>query len=221
MNKQSVLIFKLPELFNILNELKSHLNFAIHLFVEKDKLLEFKKTNTGSYLILTDSENEIKERVKTLGKKITEDYEGKRPIFIGILNGCYVFMADLLREVKLDVEVDFVKIRSYEGDSSTGTIKFRKDISADIDGRDIIIVEDIIDSGFTINFLVNRLRNSGPKSVAVASILFKKEVAKLDFEVDYIGFEIPPEFVVGYGLDYDEKYRHLKDVMVLEPKDLD
>ena len=130
-------------------------------------------------------------------------------------------MADLLREVKLDVEVDFVKIRSYEGDSSTGTIKFRKDISADIDGRDIIIVEDIIDSGFTINFLVNRLRNSGPKSVAVASILFKKEVAKLDFEVDYIGFEIPPEFVVGYGLDYDEKYRHLKDVMVLEPKDLD
>ena len=92
------------------------------------------------------SENEIKERVKTLGKKITKDYEGKRPIFIGILNGCYVFMADLLREVKLDVEVDFVKIRSYEGDSSTGTIKFRKDISADIDGRHIIIVEDIIDS---------------------------------------------------------------------------
>ena len=85
------------------------------------------------------SENEIKERVKALGKKITEDYEGKRPIFIGILNGCYVFMADLLREVRLDVEVDFVKIRSYEGDSSTGTIKFRKDISADIDGRDIII----------------------------------------------------------------------------------
>ena len=167
------------------------------------------------------SENEIKERVKTLGKKITKDYEGKRPIFIGILNGCYVFMADLLREVELDVEVDFVKIRSYEGDSSSGTIKFRKDISADIDGRDIIIVEDIIDSGFTINFLVNRLRNSGPKTVAVASILFKKEVAKLDFEVDYIGFEIPPEFVVGYGLDYDEKYRHLKDVMVLESKDLD
>ena len=167
------------------------------------------------------SENEIKDRVKKLGKKITKDYEGKKPIFIGILNGCYVFMADLLREVKLDVEVDFVKIRSYEGDSSTGTIKFRKDISADIDGRDIIIVEDIIDSGFTINFLVKRLRNSGPKSVAVASILFKKEVAKLDFEVDYVGFEIPPEFVVGYGLDYDEKYRHLKDVMVMEPKDID
>ena len=167
------------------------------------------------------SENEIKDRVKKLGKKITKDYEGKKPIFIGILNGCYVFMADLLREVELDVEVDFVKIRSYEGDSSTGTIKFRKDISADIDGRDIIIVEDIIDSGFTINFLVKRLRNSGPKSVAVASILFKKEVAKLDFEVDYVGFEIPPEFVVGYGLDYDEKYRHLKDVMVMEPKDID
>ena len=166
------------------------------------------------------SESEIKKRVKALANKINEDYKGKKPIFVGILNGCYVFMADLLREIDLDIEIDFVKIRSYEGDSSTGTIKFRKDISADIDGRDIIIVEDIIDSGFTINFLVNRLRNSGPKSVSVATILFKKEVAKLDFEVDYVGFEIPPEFVVGYGLDYDEKYRQLKDVMVMEPEDI-
>ncbi len=166
------------------------------------------------------SESEIKKRVKVLANKINEDYKGKNPIFIGILNGCYVFMADLLREIELDVEVDFVKIRSYEGDSSTGTIKFRKDISADINGRDIIIVEDIIDSGFTMNFLVNRLRNSGPKSVAVATALFKNEVAKLDFDVDYVGFEIPPEFVVGYGLDYNEKYRHLKDVMVMEPEDI-
>ena len=166
------------------------------------------------------SESEIKKRVKVLANKINEDYKGKNPIFIGILNVCYVFMADLLREIELDVEVDFVKIRSYEGDSSTGTIKFRKDISADINGRDIIIVEDIIDSGFTINFLVNRLRNSGPKSVAVATALFKNEVAKLDFDVDYVGFEIPPEFVVGYGLDYNEKYRHLKDVMVMEPEDI-
>jgi len=166
------------------------------------------------------SESKIKKRVKTLADRINEDYKGKKPIFIGILNGCYVFMADLLREITLDIEVDFVKIRSYEGDSSTGTIKLRKDISADINGRDVIIVEDIIDSGFTINFLVNRLRNSGPKSVSVATILFKKEVAKLDFEVDYVGFEIPPEFVVGYGLDYDEKYRQLKDVMVMEPEDI-
>ena len=166
------------------------------------------------------SESEIKKRVKVLANKINEDYKGKNPIFIGILNGCYVFMDDLLSEIELDVEVDFVKIRSYEGDSSTGTIKFRKDISADINGRDIIIVEDIIDSGFTINFLVNRLRNSGPKSVAVATALFKNEVAKLDFDVDYVGFEIPPEFLVVYGLDYNEKYRHLKDVMVMEPEDI-
>ena len=165
------------------------------------------------------SEAEIKKRVKTLAKRISKDYKGKSPIFIGILNGCYVFMADLLREIDLDVEVDFVKIRSYEGDSSTGTIKFRKDISANIDDRHVIIVEDIIDSGFTINFLVNRLKNSGPKSVAVATALFKKKVAKLDFEVNYIGFEIPTEFVVGYGLDYDEKYRNLKDVMIMEPED--
>ncbi|MDE0741470.1 MAG: hypoxanthine phosphoribosyltransferase [Candidatus Poseidoniia archaeon] len=166
------------------------------------------------------SEEDIKKRVKVLADQITKDYKDKSPIFVGILNGCYVFMADLLRELKIDTEVDFVKIRSYESDSSTGTIKFRKDISADINNRHIIIVEDIIDSGFTINFLVNRLKGSGPKSVAVASILFKKEIAKIDFEVDYVGFEIPPEFVVGYGLDYDEKYRNLKDVMVLEPKDL-
>ena len=165
------------------------------------------------------SEAEIKKRVKTLAKRISKDYKDKSPIFIGILNGCYVFMADLLREIDLDVEVDFVKIRSYEGDSSTGTIKFRKDISANIDDRHVIIVEDIIDSGFTINFLVNRLKNSGPKSVAVATALFKKKVAKLDFEVNYIGFEIPTEFVVGYGLDYDEKYRNLKDVMIMEPED--
>ena len=166
------------------------------------------------------SESDIKKRVKELADQISVDFKDKTPIFVGILNGSYVFMADLLRELNIQVEVDFVKIRSYDGDSSTGTIKFRKDISADIDGRDVIIVEDIIDSGFTINFLVKRLRNSGPKSVAVASILFKKEVAKLDFGVDYVGFEIPPEFVVGYGLDYDEKYRHLKDVMVMEPEDI-
>ncbi len=167
------------------------------------------------------SESEIKKRVKELAEKISRDYKDKTPIFVGILNGSYVFMADLLRELSIQVEVDFVKIRSYEGDSSTGTIKFRKDISADIDNRDVIIVEDIIDSGFTINFLVNRLRESGPKSVAVATALYKKEVAKLDFDVEYVGFEIPPEFVVGYGLDYNERYRNLKDVMVMEPKDID
>ncbi len=167
------------------------------------------------------SESEIKKRVKELADKISKDYKNKTPIFVGILNGSYVFMADLLRELSIHVEVDFVKIRSYDGDSSIGTIKFRKDISADIDNRDVIIVEDIIDSGFTINFLVNRLRESGPKSVAVATALYKKEVAKLDFEVEYVGFEIPPEFVVGYGLDYNEKYRNLKDVMVMEPKDID
>ncbi len=167
------------------------------------------------------SESEIKKRVRQLADRISNDYKDKTPIFIGILNGSYVFMADLLRELHIQAEVDFVKIRSYDGDSSTGTIKFRKDISADIDNRDVIIVEDIIDSGFTINFLVNRLRESGPKSVAVATVLYKKEVAKLDFEVEYVGFEIPPEFVVGYGLDYNEKYRNLKDVMVMEPKDID
>ena len=167
------------------------------------------------------SESKIKKRVKELADKISADYKDKTPIFVGILNGSYVFMADLLRELSIQVEVDFVKIRSYDGDSSTGTIKFRKDISADIDNRDVIIVEDIIDSGFTINFLVNRLRESGPKSVAVATALYKKEVAKLDFEVEYVGFEIPPEFVVGYGLDYNERYRNLKDVMVMEPEDID
>ena len=167
------------------------------------------------------SESEIKKRVKELADKISADYKDKTPIFVGILNGSYVFMADLLRELSIQVEVDFVKIRSYDGDSSTGTIKFRKDISADIDNREVIIVEDIIDSGFTINFLVNRLRESGPKSVVVATALYKKEVAKLDFEVEYVGFEIPPEFVVGYGLDYNERYRNLKDVMVMEPEDID
>ena len=124
-------------------------------------------------------------------------------------------MADLLREVKLDVEVDFVKIRSYEGDSSTGTIKFRKDISADIDGRDIIIVEDIIDSGLTINFIRDRLFEAEPKSISVATLLMKPDVAKIDFEVNWVGFEIPPNFVVGYGLDYNQKFRNLRGIYSL------
>ena len=140
------------------------------------------------------SETEIKNRVKLLGKQITEDYKGKSPIFVGILNGCYVFMADLLREVNLDIEVDFVKIRSYEGNSSTGTIKFRKDISAAIDGRDIIIVEDIIDSGLTVKFIRERFMSFDPKSITIATLLMKPDVAKIDFEVNWVGFEIPVSY---------------------------
>ena len=161
------------------------------------------------------SENEIKDRVKVLGMKITKDYEGKKPIFIGILNGCYVFMADLLREVELDVEVDFVKIRSYEGDSSTGTIKFRKDISADIDGRDVIIVEDIIDSGKTIEFIIKKLENINIKSFTVITLLKKNNINKIKNKViDWYGFNIKDKYVIGYGLDINNLFRELKDIYI-------
>jgi hypoxanthine phosphoribosyltransferase len=125
-------------------------------------------------------------------------------------------MADLLRSISIDCEMDFIKVRSYVGKKSSGTIQLIKDISADVTNRHVILVEDIIDSGHTIQFLMERVRSASPKSVSIATFLIKPDMAKIDFAVDFIGFEIPPEFVVGYGLDYDQKLRHLNGVYSLE-----
>jgi hypoxanthine phosphoribosyltransferase len=127
-----------------------------------------------------------------------------------------MFMADLLRSISIDCEMDFIKVRSYVGKKSSGTIQLIKDISADVTNRHVILVEDIIDSGHTIQFLMERVRSASPKSVSIATFLIKPDMAKIDFAVDFIGFEIPPEFVVGYGLDYDQKLRHLNGVYSLE-----
>ena len=155
------------------------------------------------------SSEEIKDCVEDLGKRISNQYAKSNPIFIGVLNGSFIFMADLMRSVTIDCEVDFIKVRSYSGKKSSGTIKLLKDISCDIKGRDVIIVEDIIDTGLSIKFLYERMLGASPKSIAIATFLHKPNKAKLDFPIDYIGFEIPNKFVVGYGLDFNQKMRHL------------
>ena len=162
------------------------------------------------------SADQIAHRVQEMGAEISRKYEGRVPIFVGILNGSFIFMADLLREVSIECEVDFIKLSSYEGKTSSGTLHLRKDISSDVNGRDVIIVEDIVDSGLTINFLKSRIEDAGPSSVAVVSLLFKREVAELNFDLDYVGFEIPADYVVGYELDMDQKKRNLKGIFSIE-----
>ncbi|HEY5123660.1 MAG TPA: hypoxanthine phosphoribosyltransferase [Ignavibacteria bacterium] len=162
------------------------------------------------------SESRIKARVKYLADKINKDYQGKTPIFIGILNGSFIFLSDLIREIKVDCEIDFMKLSSY-GDTkiSSGQIKILKELNCEIKDRDILLVEDIIDSGLSISFMKSLVEKENPGSLKIASLLFKKNVSNLNFEIDYVGFEIENEFVVGYGLDFAQKYRNLKGIFVL------
>lgn len=170
-------------------------------------------------LIELYSSKQILNRVLELGEEISEKYINKDPIFIGVLNGSFIFLADLLRLTTVDCEIDFVKVRSYAGKKSSGTIQLLKDISSDIKDRDVIIVEDIIDTGLTIKFLRERVLGASPRSVAIATLLHKPGIEKFDFPIDFIGFEIPHKYVVGYGLDYNQKMRHLDGIYYI-PDDL-
>ena len=158
-------------------------------------------------------EEQIRARVKELAAQINRDYSGKVPIFIGILNGSFIFFADLIREINLDCEVDFFKLSSY-GDAkiSSGQVTLLKDLNCDVRGRDILIVEDIVDSGLSVDFIKKLISRENPHSLKFVSLLLKKGVPKIDFPIDYVGFEIPPDFVIGYGLDYAQKVRNLKSV---------
>ena len=163
------------------------------------------------------SEQELKQKIKNLGQKISEDYKDKCPILIGVLNGAFIFMADLIREITIDCEVDFVKISSYGNERvSSGQIKLIKDFDCHVDDRHVIVVEDIADSGRSIQFLERMFADSSPKSVKFVSLLLKEGGAVVDFKIDYVGFKIPNEFVVGYGLDYAQKLRNLSSIYVLE-----
>lgn len=165
------------------------------------------------------SEEEIEAKVRQLGEQITRDYEGKRPVFLGILKGCYVFMANLLKYVDLYCEMDFMAVSSYgSGTSSTGAVKITKDLNRDIEGKDLIIVEDILDSGVTLSYLKGYLENRNPASIRIVTLLDKPERRRTDIKADYFGFVVPNEFVVGYGLDYDEKYRNLPYIGILKPE---
>ena len=166
----------------------------------------------GYTLVPLFSNKKIEKRVTELGKELSNQFKNEIPIFIGVLNGSFIFISDLLRRLSIDCEMDFIKVSSYEKTNSTGTVHLLKDISADITGRHVIIVEDIIDSGLTIRFLKSRLEEAEPKSITTVSLLYKPLVANLDFSIDYIGFEIPNDYVVGYGLDMNQKLRHLPGI---------
>lgn len=168
---------------------------------------------TGTLL----SEEEIKLKVKELAERIEKDYEGQEILLVGILKGASVFVADLMREIKLDVNIDFMSVSSYgSGTVSSGTVKILKDLDVDIEGKNVLIVEDIIDSGATLRNLYDTLMTRSPKSLKLCTLLDKPERRKVHINVDYVGFEIEDKFIVGYGIDYDEKYRNLPYIGIVE-----
>ena len=162
------------------------------------------------------SAEELEAHVAEIGAQISRDFEGKDPIFIGVLKGCFIFMADLMRHVTINCSMDFMAVSSYSGTTSTGAVKINKDLSEDIEGRHIIIVEDILDSGVTLNYLKNFLMVIRPASISIATLMDKPARRKADVYADYSCFEIPDAFVVGYGLDYNERYRNLPYIGVLK-----
>lgn len=166
------------------------------------------------------SEEEIAEKVKKLGAEIAEDYEGKDLMVVGILKGAVIFMSDLVRAINKPVLMDFMDVSSYGTSSiSTGNVKILKDLDYDIEGKDILIIEDIIDTGQTLAYLKDNLTRRGANSVKICALLDKPERRTKDVEIDYCGFEIPDEFVVGYGLDFSEKYRNFPYVGALKEEE--
>jgi len=182
---------------------------------------EFQKVvKDGKFTVLI-SEDEISNKIKELGQEISKDYRGTVPILIGVLNGGFIFMADLFRSLDIDCEVDFIKISSY-GDSftSSGRVEILKDINANIKDRHILIVEDIVDSGLSLKFLEKKFSKLNPASIKFVSLLRKEGAAKVEFHLDYMGFSIPNEFVVGYGLDHKQILRNLPAVYVMNSQSI-
>ena len=161
------------------------------------------------------TEAEIKERVKALAHQISKDMEGKLPLFLGVLNGSFIFAADLMREMTIPCEISFVKLASYQGTTSTGMIQEVLGINEDLSGRTVIIVEDIVESGQTMKRMVESLGTRNPASVKICTLFFKPDKLQEDLTLDYVAFRIPDDFIVGYGLDYDHQGRELKDIYTI------
>ena len=166
------------------------------------------------------SEERIAARIKELGARIAADYGGRPVTLVSVLKGSLPFMADLMRAIDLPLRIDLMEVSSYGGNAteSSGLVRILKDLSASIEGEDVLIVEDIIDTGLTLNYLIRYLRGKNPKSLRICTLLDKPARRLIDIPVDYIGFQIPDQFVVGYGLDYGEVYRNLRFVGVLRPE---
>ncbi|MEQ8173903.1 MAG: hypoxanthine phosphoribosyltransferase [Syntrophomonadaceae bacterium] len=167
--------------------------------------------------VLFDRE-ELKNKVAELGSKITEEYRGREVLVVGILKGAFIFMADLIREIQIPLEIDFMDVSSYGiSTSSSGEVRIIKDLENSIQDKDVLIVEDIIDTGLTLKYITEILKTRNPRSVKVCCMLDKPSRRKTDIQADYVGFTIPDRFVVGYGLDYAEQYRNYPAVCVLKP----
>jgi hypoxanthine phosphoribosyltransferase len=164
------------------------------------------------------TEEQIRSRIAELAREVERDYAGKDVLLIGVLKGAVMVMADLSRELRIPVTMDWMAVSSYgSGTQSSGVVRILKDLDTDLSGKTVLIVEDIIDSGLTLSWLLSNLRSRGPESIEIFTLLRKPEAARVEIDVKYVGFDIPNQFVVGYGLDYDERYRTLRGVGILAP----
>ena len=166
------------------------------------------------------TEEELQARIAELGKVISADYQGKDLLAVCILRGAVVFLSDLIRHITVPHEMDFMAVSSYGGTrtESSGVVRILMDLKTNIQGRDVLIVEDIVDTGLTLNYIIDNLKTRRPASLRTCALLNKRERRQVDVPLDYVGFDIPDKFVVGYGLDYDEKYRNLPFIGVLKPE---
>src|SRR5688572_8272129 len=166
------------------------------------------------------TEEQIAAKVRSLGRQISEDYDGRPLVLVSVLKGSLPFMADLMRQITIPLRIDLMEVSSYGGASTetSGLVRILKDLSSSIDGQDVLLVEDIIDTGLTLNYLLRYLRGKNPRSLKICALLDKPARRLVEIPIDYRGFEIPDQFVVGYGLDYGEFYRNLRDVAVLDPR---
>ncbi|WP_309068232.1 hypoxanthine phosphoribosyltransferase [Microbacterium sp.] len=164
------------------------------------------------------TEEQIDEKLAELARRVEEDYAGRKLLLVGVLKGAVMVMADFARHLKRDIAMDWMAVSSYGNSTkSSGVVQIRKDLDTDLNGWDVLIVEDIIDSGLTLSWLLDNFASRGAESIEVLALLRKPEAAKVEIDCKYLGFDIPNEFVVGYGLDYAERYRNLRDVAILAP----